>query len=99
MNKSRTRWYVEATVVYWDDLIADFVEIDLEHYSPEETAEAAEDDAREVWADHGHSPESVTVRPLKLPEDWQRCDCCGRFARSHYFPAICSPERLCVDCA
>ncbi|MGA0336606.1 MAG: hypothetical protein ACO3O3_13145 [Ilumatobacteraceae bacterium] len=66
MNKSRARWCVEATVGYWDDSIADFVEIDLEHYSPEETAEAAEDDAREVWSDHGHAPETVTVRPYSL---------------------------------
>jgi|AACY02.12.fsa_nt_gi hypothetical protein len=27
------------------------------------------------------------------------CDDCGKVGRPHFFPVICSPERLCVDCA
>jgi hypothetical protein len=58
------RWHVEAVVSYWDHLVADYVEIDLDHYSTEKTSEGAEDDAREVWSDHGHNPESVKVRAI-----------------------------------
>jgi hypothetical protein len=58
-----TRWYVTATVTYWDHAWGDYCEITLDHYSREATAEAAEDDAREVWSDHHHNPDRVTVRP------------------------------------
>jgi hypothetical protein len=28
-----------------------------------------------------------------------RCDQCGRLGLHWFFPVICSPERLCADCA
>jgi hypothetical protein len=28
-----------------------------------------------------------------------RCDQCGRLGLSWFFPVICSPERLCAECA
>lgn len=62
--KKKAVWYCEATVTYWDRSIGDYVEIDLDHYSRETDREAAEDDAREVWMEHGNSPETVTVRPV-----------------------------------
>ena len=64
-----TRWYVTATVACWDAAACDYCEIDLDHYSPEETAEAAEDDAREAWSDHGYNPETVRVRPFEWVAD------------------------------
>lgn len=67
--KTKTRWSVEATICYWDNLVGDYVEIDLDHDSSEETAEAAEDDAREVWSDHGYNPETVKVRPFEWVDD------------------------------
>lgn len=58
---TKTRWYVTASVVYWDN--GDYTEVSLDHYSKEETAQDAEDDAREVWAEHGYNPENVIVKP------------------------------------
>lgn len=59
---NNTKWYVTATVTYWDRTEGDYTEVELDHYSNESTPEAAEDDAREAWGDHGHSPELVTVK-------------------------------------
>jgi hypothetical protein len=63
------RWTATATVTYWDRACGDYVEIDLDHDSTSETAEEAEDEAREAWGDHGYSPEKVTVRPFEWLDD------------------------------
>lgn len=57
-------WYCTATIAQWNAAAGDYDEIDLDHYSRAASPEAAEDDAREVWGDHGNVPEKVTVRPL-----------------------------------
>jgi hypothetical protein len=64
MPANKTRWYVTATVTYWDSAWGDYTEVSLDHYPKEETAEGAEDDARESWSDHGYNPEKVTVKPF-----------------------------------
>lgn len=52
-----------------------------------------------VWPDYpGRCPEGVDPEEWFAGE-WWRCDDCGTVGRPHYFPVICSPERLCVDCA
>jgi hypothetical protein len=39
-------------------------EIDLDVEVRAESAEEAEHDARERWSDHGHNPETVSVRKI-----------------------------------
>jgi hypothetical protein len=71
MSKTKTpiRWSVTATITYWDRACGDYVEIDLDHDSRAETAEEAEDEAREEWSDHGHNPDRVIVRPFEWIDD------------------------------
>lgn len=62
----RTTYYCTATVTEWNAGTQDYDEIDLDHYSSEPTAEAAEADAREAWSEHGLSPEKVRVRAWEV---------------------------------
>jgi len=58
----RARWYCEGTVLRFSPAFGEMEEVDLEWWSAEPTAEAAEDDARVAWSDDGFFPESVKVR-------------------------------------
>lgn len=60
----KATYYCTASVTYWNASEQDYDQIDLDHYSRAENAEAAEDGAREEWSEHGHNPEKVNVRPL-----------------------------------
>lgn len=55
-------WYCEATIAQWNASAGDFDEVALDHYSRAGSPEGAEDDAREVWGEHGNVPETVKVR-------------------------------------
>lgn len=58
-----TRYYCTAEVAAWNAAAQDYDEVSLDHYSSEPTPEAAEDDAREAWSEHGLFPDAVSVRP------------------------------------
>jgi hypothetical protein len=51
-------WSCSALILEGED------EIDLDHETRAASAEDAEDDAREVWSDHGFNPEKVIVRKI-----------------------------------
>lgn len=63
---TRTTYYCTATVTAWNPGEQDYDEVDLDHYSSEPTAEAAEADAREAWIEHGYNPEKVRVRAWEV---------------------------------
>ncbi len=50
-----------AELTFFDYRHGDYVSIPLEHYSTAQSVEAAEYDARQVWAEHGYNPSHVTI--------------------------------------
>jgi hypothetical protein len=59
-------------------------------------------DAIRWWNAHHDREVPVPAGLREFLEDFAgclRCDDCGQIGLAWFFPVICSPERLCADCA